>query len=102
MPMYFPDLKSIQQCVKSMRMNKDEKHYDGIYPETTEQLPEAREALAKYFRDIWDDEIQAMEVELAVSEGDYHEKIGAAIRKQFTNDRILFKDDPRTRIKLGG
>ncbi len=80
MPMNFPDLKSVQSCVESMRMNKGDKKYNGIYPETVEQLPEARTALAKYFREIWEDEVQAMEIELAVTEDNYHDQMRDAIR----------------------
>lgn len=83
MPMYFPDLESIQSCVKSMRQNKGDKRYDGIYPENDEQLPEARKQLAKYFRDIWEDELQAMEIELAVTEDDYEKKMSDAIMHSF-------------------
>lgn len=83
MPMYFPDLKSVQECVKDMRMNKGEKRYDGIYPESEDQLSEARKALDEYFRNIWDDEIQAMEVELAVSKNEYTDKMNSAIVKRF-------------------
>lgn len=83
MPMYFPDLKSIQSCVESMRHNKGDKRYNGIYPENEDQLPEARKQLAKYFRDIWNDELQAMEVELAVTEDNYHTQMGNAIMRSF-------------------
>ncbi len=85
MPMYFPDLESVQQCVRSMRRNTGEKRYNGIYPESEEQLPEARRQLGNYFRDVWGDMVQAMEVELAVSEGDYGEKMNEDMRK-----RLLF------------
>lgn len=83
MPMYYPDLKSVQDCVNAMRHNKDDKRYNGIYPENEEQLPEARSELARYFRIVWKDELQAMEVELAVSEENYDEKIRDAMRLQF-------------------
>ncbi len=85
MPMYFPDLKSVQQCVNSMRQNKDEKRYDGVYPENDAQLPEARRQLAEYFRDVWNDEIQAMEIELAVTKENYHKVMGDAIVSQFNS-----------------
>lgn len=83
MPMYYPDLESVQNCVNAMRHNKGDKRYNGIFPESEEQLPEARSQLARYFRTVWKDEIQAMEIELAVSEDNYHEKIGGAIKLQF-------------------
>lgn len=83
MPMYFPDLESVQECVKSMRKNKDDKRYNGIYPETDEQLDQARMELGSYFREVWDDKIQALEVELAVTEVDYIEKMGNIISARF-------------------
>lgn len=79
MPMYFPDLKSVQNLAKSMRMNEGDKKYTGIYPDTEKDLPEARKQLGKYLREIWNDKIFAMEVELAVSKEDYDEKLGGAI-----------------------
>ncbi len=88
MPMYFPDLESAQSCVKSMRHNKGAKRYNGIYPEEGDQLPEARKQLAHYFRDVWQDEIQAMEIELAVTEDDYEKKMRDAIICSFTRGRL--------------
>ncbi len=82
MPMYYPDLESVQSCVKAMRHSKGDKQYKGIYPETEAEVPQARKELAKYFRDVWNDELQAMEVELAVSEENYGELMSEAIRKQ--------------------
>lgn len=83
MPMYFPDLESVQSCVKSMRHNKGDRRYNGIYPETNEQLPEARAQLAKYFRDVWQDEVQAMEIENAVTEDNYGEIMQNAVVARF-------------------
>lgn len=88
MPMYFPDLKSIQECVNAMRRKKGDKQYNGIYPECEEQLPQARRELARYFRSVWDDEIQAMEVELAVTEENYQELMSEAIKLQFLAERL--------------
>lgn len=82
MPMYFPDLESVKKCAEIMAMHQEEKKYRGIIPQTEEQLPIARKQLGQYFRDIWNDEIQALEVELAVSEDNYDERIGSAIKKQ--------------------
>lgn len=75
MPMYFPDLKSVQQLARSMRKNEGEKQYIGIYPENDQDLPEARIQLGRYLREIWGDRIAALEVELAVTEKDYHQKL---------------------------
>lgn len=83
MPMYFPDLKSVQQCVESMRRNTGDKRYNGIYPETEDQLGQARKELASYFREVWDDTIQAMEIELAVTEENYGEKMSEGARALF-------------------
>lgn len=79
MPMYFPDLKSIQQLAKNMSKNTGCKKYMGIYPETKEELYEARQQLAKYLRDVWKDEIFAMEVELEVSEKNYASRMQAGV-----------------------
>ncbi len=79
MPMYFPDLESIQKCVRAMQNNKGEKRYNGIYPENEDQLMQARTELARYFRTTWNDEIQAMEVELAVTEENYERKMSDAV-----------------------
>lgn len=74
--MYFPDLKSVKKCAEIMATHqKPEKLYKGIIPQTEEELPEARRQLGHYFRTVWKDIIQAMEVELGVSEKDYNEKI---------------------------
>lgn len=83
MPMYFPDLKSLQSCARAMQANKGEKKYIGIYPEKEADIPEARKQLAKYMREIWNDEIEALEIELGVDETNYDKKIGQAIRKRF-------------------
>jgi hypothetical protein len=84
MPMYYPDLKSVkdlaEMCVKHQPKDKI---YKGLVPKTEADLPKARKELGKYFREVWHDEIQALEVELAVTRENYHEKLGAAIRKRF-------------------
>jgi hypothetical protein len=81
MPMYFPDLESVKKCAESMRRNSGDKKYTGIIPKTEDELPQAREELAHYFRNVWKDEIQAMEIELSVNESNYKEKISDAIEK---------------------
>lgn len=83
MPMYFPDLKSIQQLVKNMRKNEGSKKYIGLYPETEEELYDARQQLAKYLRNVWKDEIFAMEVESEVSEENYDTRMQAAIKHRW-------------------
>ncbi len=62
MPRWYPDLESIQQCIEVVRQNEGDKRYNGIYPDNEAQLPRARKELAAYFREVWDDPVQAMEV----------------------------------------
>ena len=81
MPMYYPDLKSVQVCVKTMQMHKDNKKYKGIYPKTEKDLPEARIQLGKYFREVWKDNIAAVEVELALDHNNYEQKMQENISK---------------------
>ena len=83
MPMYFPDLKSVQRIVQIMSKHEGDKGYKGIYPNNEEELPHARKDLGEYFRRVWKDEIQALEIELAVDESNYHEKLGEHIRARF-------------------
>ena len=82
MPMYFPDLKSVKQCAISMSHHKEDKKYTGIIPETEEQLLEARKELAKYFRTVWNDDIQAAEVEFAATEENYEQVIQLSLMKK--------------------
>ena len=82
MPMYFPDLKSVQTIARMMAEHKDNKKYKGIYPNNEEELSLARKQLGEYFRNVWKDEIQALEVELAVDETNYHKKIQEHIKKR--------------------
>ena len=79
MPMYFPDLRSVQQLAKDMARNEEGKKYTGIFPKTEEELSEARRQLGKYLRDIWHDNVFAMEVELGVSEENYEAKMRSRI-----------------------
>ena len=84
MPMYFPDLKSVRKLAIDMsNQSKEEKKYKGIIPGNEEQLPEARKQLAKYLRDVWDDEVFALEVELAVDENNYDEIMEQHIKNIF-------------------
>ena len=83
MPMYFPDLKSVTQLAQDMQQqSNDSKKYKGIVPVTELELPEARRQLGIYMREIWHDEIAALEVELAVDESNYDEKLQEHIAKQ--------------------
>lgn len=82
--MYFPDLDSVKSYAISMTKNKDDKKYTGIIPNNENELMQARRELASYFREIWDDEIQALEIELAVTKKDYDKKMNNVIQ------RILF------------
>jgi len=83
MPMYFPDLDSIKALAETMSKNKGEKAYRGVIPQTETELPEARKQLAQYMRKVWNDEIFAMEIELAVDVDNYDQKMGDYIRRQF-------------------
>ena len=90
MPMYFPDLKSVQNLAKSMSKNTGDKKYKGICPHIEKDLSEARKQLGKYFREVWKDNIQAMEVELAVNEENYDKKMSLKI-----NDDLQLQMDIR-------
>lgn len=83
--MYFPDLKSIQSIASMMIEHGGGKKYKGIIPQTEEELPLARKQLGEYFRRVWKDEIQALEIELGVTEKNYHQKLGEAIRTTFSS-----------------
>ncbi len=71
MPMYFPDLKSVQQLAKDMAAHKGAKKYCGIRPKTEKDLPRAREALAKYMLQVWGDKVFAAEVFYAATKENY-------------------------------
>ena len=72
MPMYFPDLDSVQKLAERMaKHQEDGKKYKGIIPQTEAELSQARTELADYMRSVWKDEVFAMEIELAVSEDNY-------------------------------
>lgn len=83
--MYFPDLESIRGLAEDMNKHIGLKKYTGIIPTKDTELPQAREELARYLRDIWQDEISAMEVELAVDKDNYEKKMQDSIRIKFTN-----------------
>ena len=86
--MYFPDLKSVKQCAISMSHNKGDKKYNGIIPETKEQLLNARKELAEYFRIVWDDEIQAAEIEFVATKENYDEVMGLSLLKNLIERKI--------------
>lgn len=79
MPMYYPDLKSIQNLATIMRKNAKGKEYHGIIPKNEKELPVARKELGRYFREVWGDEIQAIEVEQAATKENYHEAISKGL-----------------------
>ncbi len=85
MPMFFPDLNSVRKLAKDMAEHDNEKKYNGLIPETEKDLSKARKQLADYLRDVWHDEIFALEVELAVGPEDYDEKMKRHIRHTVFN-----------------
>ena len=84
MPMYFPDLKSVQRLAEGMSKHEGDKKYTVIIPETEDQLLSARKELAEYFRTVWNDDIQAAEVEFAATEENYDQVMGLALLKKLT------------------
>ena len=84
MPMYYPDLRSVKQFAQDMQKQPDDaKKYKGIVPTTDTELPEARKQLGAYMREIWSDEIAALEIELAVDRDNYHQKLQEHIAERF-------------------
>lgn len=103
--MYFPDLTSVRKLAESMsRHQKEENKYRGLIPKTEKELPEARLQLGQYFRTIWKDNIQALEVELGVSKENYEKKISGAIKAQFiTKAFYSLSDHEQNNLRgLGG
>ncbi len=93
MPMFFPDLNSVRMLAKDMAEHKGNKAYNGLIPETEKDLPKARIELADYLRNVWHDEIFALEVELAVGPEDYDEKMQRHIKQLFfTKPKIATKN----------
>ena len=89
MPAYFPDLKSVKKLAEDMaKHQKPENLYKGIIPQNESELSGARKQLAKYMRSVWQDEVAAMEIELAVSEENYHEKMSNAVRRRMLKSKI--------------
>lgn len=82
MPMYFPDLKSVKDIATEMTKHLGDKKYTGLIPDTEEELPKARKELGQYFRTVWRDEVQAMEIEQAVTKENYESKLGSALMKK--------------------
>ena len=82
MPMYFPDLNSVKRIAIMMKDHPEPKKYKGIIPQTESELPVARQMLGKYFREVWHDEVQALEIEEAVTKEDYEEKLSKAILRR--------------------
>ena len=80
MPMYYPDLKSVRSLAEDMvKHQKPENKYRGIIPKTEKDLPRARKELGLYFRKVWKDEIQAIEVEQTATKGNYDEAISRGL-----------------------
>ena len=76
--MYYPDLESVKMCCTAMARNTGDKKYNGIIPETEDNLDQARIELGCYFRSVWNDPIAAIEVEQAVTKENYDRQIGSA------------------------
>lgn len=89
MPMYFPDLKSVKGCAAVMAQYKGDKQYTGIIPKIEQELVLARQQLAEYFRTVWDDDIQAAEIEFAATEENYEQVIGLSIMKKLIGTKKL-------------
>jgi len=88
MPMYYPDLKSVKIAAEQMQQHPNEhKKYKGLIPTTDSDLPEARKQLGAYFREIWSDEIAALEIELSLDENNYCEKLKQHFSERFNNLR---------------
>lgn len=80
MPMYYADLNSVKRtCVQMSEQPDPSKKYTGVIPEKEEELPEARKQLGQYFREVWNDEIAAIEVELAATRENYDQVLHAGV-----------------------
>lgn len=80
--MYYPGLKEVQQeCTTHAAQPKSNERYTGIIPKNDAELPEARRQLGRYFRDVWHDNIAALEVELGLDRIDYRSKLHAHMMK---------------------
>jgi len=85
MPMYFPDLESVQRLAKQMAKKGISKPaYTGTYPETIFELPQARKELGKYLREVWGDDVFAVEVERAATPDNYD-----TIMKEYVMEKFL-------------
>jgi len=87
MPMYFPDLDSVKKCAEMMQ--KHSKPYTWIIPDSNENLPQARIELWKYFREVWQDKIQAMEIEQWVTEENYYQELEKWIAEEMKNAWLI-------------
>ena len=84
MPHYFPDLESVKsEAELHATKQKPENKYKGIIPQNEEELPQARKELGQYMRDVWGDEISALEIELGVDINNYDEKIREYLEDKF-------------------
>lgn len=85
MPAYYPNLNSVKNFAENMQKQPDEaKRYKGIVPANESELPEAREQLGAYMREIWGDEVAALEIELAVNKENYREKFHKHLNGRFS------------------
>lgn len=83
MPSYFPDLKSVKQIAERMQGHAGDKKYKGIVPQTEDELSKGRIELGKYMRETWNDNLIALEIELAVTKNNYHQKLRRHMRNNF-------------------
>ena len=76
MPMYYPDLQSVKRdCERMAKQTDASKRYGGIIPKNEKDLPRARFELGRYFREVWKDTIQAIEIEQSATKENYNEAI---------------------------
>ncbi len=83
--MFFPDLESVQRLAIDMSKHTGEQKYFGKYPETEDELLEARENLSRYVREVWKDEIFAKEIELGakLTRKNYDEEMRKSVLADF-------------------
>ena len=76
MPMYYPDLDSVQRGCEMFAKSKNGKPYKGLIPQTEADLPEARKQFAKYMREELGDIVWAAEIEFAATPENYDNVVG--------------------------
>ena len=75
MPQYFPDLESVKSHAELMQRQTGGKKYKGLIPKDELQLSAARLQLGAYMRNVWKDEVAALEIELSLTEDNYYDKL---------------------------